>query len=160
MKNDPTYPESPRSNSAKPAGSQQGCRAGPDQGDTPAHASNGTPSADAAAPCGHDAPGLEQAAAAWPTLAGLRRWVAWRTERRGKGITKVPKNPNTRGNAGSTRPQDWATRDVREEWPGILRWMINGCLEYQRTGLKPPPAVVEATRAYFDAQDHFGQWLK
>ena len=49
---------------------------------------------------------------------------------------------------------------LREEWPGILRWMINGCLEYQRTGLKPPPAVVEATRAYFDAQDHFGQWLK
>ena len=31
------------------------------------------------------------------------------------------------------------------EWPGILRWAIDGCLEWQRVGLAPPPAVVEAT---------------
>jgi hypothetical protein len=27
---------------------------------------------------------------------------------------------------------------LRLEWPGILRWMINGCLAWQRDGLAPP----------------------
>jgi putative DNA primase/helicase len=44
--------------------------------------------------------------------------------------------------------------------PGILRWMIDGCLEWLRIGLTRPPVVVEATQAYFEAQDLFGQWLE
>ena len=27
---------------------------------------------------------------------------------------------------------------LRPEWSGILRWMINGCLAWQREGLAPP----------------------
>lgn len=34
---------------------------------------------------------------------------------------------------------------LKTEWPGILSWMVRGCLEWQRVGLKEPPAVVEAT---------------
>jgi putative DNA primase/helicase len=45
------------------------------------------------------------------------------------------------------------------EWPGILRWLIDGCLDWQRRGLIRPRAVVEATAEYFDNQDLFGQWL-
>lgn len=45
------------------------------------------------------------------------------------------------------------------EWPGILRWMIDGCLDWQENGLQRPASVTAATDAYFDAQDLVGQWL-
>jgi putative DNA primase/helicase len=45
------------------------------------------------------------------------------------------------------------------EAPAILRWMIDGCLDWQRNGLVRPTSIVEATAAYFDEQDTFGQWL-
>jgi putative DNA primase/helicase len=49
---------------------------------------------------------------------------------------------------------------LRSEWPQILRWMIEGCLDWQRDGLERPSAVQAATDAYFDDQDLFGQWLQ
>jgi putative DNA primase/helicase len=49
---------------------------------------------------------------------------------------------------------------LREEWPGILAWMIVGCLEWQRDGLAPPPVVREATENYLDDEDTFGHWLE
>ena len=36
---------------------------------------------------------------------------------------------------------------LRAEWPGILTWMIEGCLEWQDKGLLPPAAVLNATDA-------------
>jgi len=48
---------------------------------------------------------------------------------------------------------------LKAEWPGILRWMIDGCLEWQRHGLQRPESVTQATAEYFEAQDLFGQWL-
>ncbi len=48
---------------------------------------------------------------------------------------------------------------LKAEWPGILKWMIHGCLEWQRIGLAPPEAVSSATAEYFEAEDAFGQWL-
>lgn len=50
-------------------------------------------------------------------------------------------------------------RKLEAEWPAILRWMIDGCLEWQRVGLAPPAIVTEATMAYFDDQDIVQQWL-
>jgi putative DNA primase/helicase len=49
---------------------------------------------------------------------------------------------------------------LRAEWPGILRWMIEGCLAWQATGLAPPKTVLAATTDYFDNQDLLGQWLE
>jgi putative DNA primase/helicase len=49
---------------------------------------------------------------------------------------------------------------LRAEWGGILQWAIDGCLEYQRAGLSPPPAVTDATAEYFNSQDELGQWLE
>jgi putative DNA primase/helicase len=49
---------------------------------------------------------------------------------------------------------------LKPEWPGILRWMIDGCLEWQRIGLAPPETVIAATASYFDNQDLFAQWLE
>jgi putative DNA primase/helicase len=49
---------------------------------------------------------------------------------------------------------------LKSEWPAILKWMIDGCLEWQRIGLNPPAAVRDATAAYLDAQDAVGAWLE
>ena len=45
------------------------------------------------------------------------------------------------------------------ERDGILAWAIAGCLEWQRTGLRPPAAVMDATEDYFEAEDAVGRWL-
>ncbi len=49
---------------------------------------------------------------------------------------------------------------LRAEWPGILRWMIDGVLDWQLNGLVTPKSVAEATTEYFNDQDLFGQWLE
>jgi putative DNA primase/helicase len=48
---------------------------------------------------------------------------------------------------------------LEAERPAILRWCIDGCLEWQRIGLAPPAIVQEATSAYFADQDVLQQWL-
>lgn len=48
---------------------------------------------------------------------------------------------------------------LEAEWSGILRWMIQGCLDWQANGLVRPDTVKAATNAYFDDQDVFSQWL-
>jgi putative DNA primase/helicase len=50
--------------------------------------------------------------------------------------------------------------ELKAEWPGILTWMIEGCLMWQRDGLKPPPAVTAATEQYLEGQDVLGEWLE
>ena len=45
------------------------------------------------------------------------------------------------------------------ERDGILAWAVQGCLEWQRVGLRPPAAVNAATAEYFEAEDALGRWL-
>jgi P4 family phage/plasmid primase-like protien len=45
------------------------------------------------------------------------------------------------------------------ERDGILAWSLQGCLEWQRTGLRPPAAVMAATDDYFEAEDAIGRWI-
>ena len=49
---------------------------------------------------------------------------------------------------------------LREEWPGILQWAIQGCLEWQRIGLAAPAVVRQATEAYLAAEDAIAQWME
>jgi putative DNA primase/helicase len=49
---------------------------------------------------------------------------------------------------------------LKAEWPAILRWALDGCLEWQRIGLAPPKIVTDATDEYFDDQDLIKQWLE
>lgn len=51
------------------------------------------------------------------------------------------------------------TDRLKDEWPGILAWTIEGCLAWQRIGLSPPDAVLSATGEYLDGQDAIGTWL-
>jgi putative DNA primase/helicase len=48
---------------------------------------------------------------------------------------------------------------LKAEWPGILRWMIEGCLEWQEIGLLPPKAVLDATAAYLEGEDAIAAWI-
>jgi putative DNA primase/helicase len=49
---------------------------------------------------------------------------------------------------------------MKDEWPGILRWAIEGCLHWQRIGLNPPGAVLSATAEYFETEDAIGRWIE
>ena len=57
------------------------------------------------------------------------------------------------------RPDRDLEAKLKVEWPGILRWMIEGCLDWQTYGLVRPTIVLNATAQYFKDQDIFGQWL-
>lgn len=45
------------------------------------------------------------------------------------------------------------------ELPGILRWAVEGCLQWQRHGLGEPRAIREATQAWRDESDVLGAFL-
>jgi putative DNA primase/helicase len=49
---------------------------------------------------------------------------------------------------------------LKPEWPGILQWAVDGCLEWQRIGLAPPPAVTGATDEYLADEDATARWIE
>jgi putative DNA primase/helicase len=51
------------------------------------------------------------------------------------------------------------TEKLKAEWPGILAWLIEGCLQWQAEGLRPPQAVIKATADYLEAEDAIAAWL-
>jgi putative DNA primase/helicase len=59
-----------------------------------------------------------------------------------------------------TQPDKELRAKLREEYPAILRWMIDGCLDWYANGLVRPEAVLVATSEYFDAHDTFGHWIE
>jgi putative DNA primase/helicase len=59
-----------------------------------------------------------------------------------------------------SRPDHALKAKLRAEYPAILRWMLEGCLEWQRDRLGTSPAIAKATGSYFEAQDAFGRWLE
>ncbi len=50
-------------------------------------------------------------------------------------------------------------KKLEAEWGAILHWAIDGCLEWQRSGLAPPSAVTNATVEYMAAEDSIGTWI-
>ena len=45
------------------------------------------------------------------------------------------------------------------ELPGILAWMVRGCLEYQQGGLATPESIREACQEYRNEEDAIGGFL-
>jgi putative DNA primase/helicase len=45
------------------------------------------------------------------------------------------------------------------EKSGILNWLIEGCLEWNKFGLQPPDEVVQATKAYQKENDYIELWM-
>ena len=52
----------------------------------------------------------------------------------------------------------WAKLD-QNELPGILRWCVKGCLQWQEIGLNPPQVVRQATLEYRQDQDVLGDFF-
>jgi putative DNA primase/helicase len=48
---------------------------------------------------------------------------------------------------------------LKAEWPGILAWMVQGCIDWQQCGLAPPKVVTTATEAYLESQDAIAAWM-
>jgi len=58
--------------------------------------------------------------------------------------------------------QDKTLKDrlrAENEVNGILQWLIEGCLEWQRIGLNPPDEVLQATNEYRDENDKLKDWM-
>jgi putative DNA primase/helicase len=59
------------------------------------------------------------------------------------------------------RPADKHLREkLLKEAPGILAWLVRGCLEWQRIGLDPPDKVKDATKEYRRDEDLMGHFLE
>jgi putative DNA primase/helicase len=48
---------------------------------------------------------------------------------------------------------------LKNEYPGILQWAIEGCLDWQSKGLDAPEIVRNATAEYLETEDAVGRWL-
>ena len=48
---------------------------------------------------------------------------------------------------------------LRAEWPRILNWMIQGCLEWQDCGLGLPEKIEASTAEYLQSEDEFADWI-
>ncbi|MDB4988671.1 MAG: primase [Myxococcaceae bacterium] len=49
---------------------------------------------------------------------------------------------------------------IRAEAAGVLRWLVDGAVEWQRVGLAPPMIVKEQTAKYRASEDVIGQFLE
>jgi len=47
----------------------------------------------------------------------------------------------------------------RDELPGLLNWLIAGCLEWRKHGLQTPDSVKDATRQYRTDEDTLGRFI-
>src|SRR3954468_3802852 len=57
------------------------------------------------------------------------------------------------------QPNLLLTEKLRVEWSGILQWMIEACLIWQRQALQPPEKVLKATEEYLRDQDDIELFL-
>ena len=48
---------------------------------------------------------------------------------------------------------------LHQEWPGILRWAVEGCLLWQKEGLQKPQEVERATAEYQADSDIIGEFI-
>ncbi|WP_216671041.1 phage/plasmid primase, P4 family [Mangrovicoccus sp. HB161399] len=64
-------------------------------------------------------------------------------------FTVKPKNPDRQ-----------LEEKLQTEWPGILRWMIEGAVAWRQGGLERPESITAATAEYFSEQDLLQQWLQ
>jgi putative DNA primase/helicase len=55
--------------------------------------------------------------------------------------------------------KDFGEQRLMSELAGILNWAIEGLRAYLKEGLKPPPAVLDATAEYRQGMDVVAQWI-
>jgi putative DNA primase/helicase len=58
------------------------------------------------------------------------------------------------------RPDPELANKLKQEAGAILNWAIQGCIQWQRGGLRPPLSVRAATDGFLAAEDHLGRWIE
>lgn len=48
---------------------------------------------------------------------------------------------------------------LKAEYPGILAWLVRGCLEWQKQGLNPPAIVTDSTENYRQSEDTTNEFI-
>lgn len=84
-----------------------------------------------------------------PRVRGTDNGI-WRRMKLVPWPVKIPKNQQDRGLA------NWL---ASREGPGILAWLVRGCLAWQNHGLEEPEAIRLATAEYRMAEDVIGRWV-
>lgn len=59
----------------------------------------------------------------------------------------------------SERILDLDRRIIERELPGVLAWMVDGCLAWQKNGLQVPDKVAAAVNSYRKDTDLLGEWI-
>jgi P4 family phage/plasmid primase-like protien len=62
--------------------------------------------------------------------------------------------------AESERVPDLDRKILEAERDGILRWMLDGCIDWQRGGLRIPAVIAAETAAYRADTDLLGEWIE
>lgn len=66
--------------------------------------------------------------------------------------------PFTQSFTGTRSDPDLEKKLVKE-WPAILRWMIDGAIDWTVQGLNPPKIVIEASAEYLDEEDDISRFV-
>jgi len=62
--------------------------------------------------------------------------------------------------AGSFKKKDPRLKDrLRANLPGILRWLVEGCLEWQQRGLDPPEQLLKSAEELAAGEDYMKEFL-
>lgn len=85
-----------------------------------------------------------------PVIEGMDYGI-WRR------IRLIPFNANLAEDDPKTDKD--SNEKLRGEYPGILNWMIQGCLKWQEEGLKMPATIRAATLQYKKEMDTLGDFL-
>lgn len=72
---------------------------------------------------------------------------------------KDPSDPEFNPSVDHVRDRGFSEK-LRKEYPYILRWVMNGTLEWLQVGLDPPPLVLSASHDFLKRQDLIGQWIE
>ncbi len=67
--------------------------------------------------------------------------------------------PFIRKFSGKSKDKDLREK-LQQEGPGILAWLVRGCLAWQREGLNPPQSVIEAVSSYRNATDVLADFIE
>jgi phage/plasmid-associated DNA primase len=60
---------------------------------------------------------------------------------------------------GTNKVEVGLMKILESEFGGILQWMIDGCLQWQKVGLCVPAVVAESSRNFIANADTFARWL-
>lgn len=58
------------------------------------------------------------------------------------------------------KPDTELKMKLEAEYPAILQWMIEGCIDWQVNGMQRPDIVIAETADYFADQDKIQQWIE